>query len=123
MCLQARKPGEALRRELKQQNGLPELELFTVEEDPVLAAEIFIDAGFVLVPGALSKQKCHELLLACKAEEAEMRRRDPLGLGNRGRGRYSLGEAQLTGHILHRLEWASLVDLEKAKAFSSLCSE
>ncbi|CAE6918647.1 Peptidyl-prolyl cis-trans isomerase D [Symbiodinium microadriaticum] len=83
------------------------------KDDPELAADIFRDVGFVLIPGAVSDQHCSELLAACQSEEAEILHRDPAGVGNRGHGRYSLGEAQSTGHLLHRAEWASLVDLEK----------
>ncbi|CAK9072003.1 Peptidyl-prolyl cis-trans isomerase D (PPIase D) (40 kDa peptidyl-prolyl cis-trans isomerase) (Cyclophilin-40) (CYP-40) (Cyclophilin-related protein) (Estrogen receptor-binding cyclophilin) (Rotamase D) [Durusdinium trenchii] len=56
-------------RALEVHNGLPNIELF-VAEDPVLAAEIFKEAG----------------------------------------------EAQKTGHLLHRVEWAELVDVEKVSA-------
>ncbi|CAE7198088.1 Trim71 [Symbiodinium sp. CCMP2592] len=106
--------GAGLRQKLAEGNGLPELEqLYVVQDDCELAAEIFRDAGFVLIPGAVSPEHCSELLAGCRAEEAEILHRDPAGVGNRGHGRYSLGEAQSTGHLLHRAEWASLVDLEK----------
>lgn len=105
--------GAGLRQKLARGNGLPELQLYSVQDDPELAADIFRDVGFVLIPGAVSDQHCSELLAACQSEEAEILHRDPAGVGNRGHGRYSLGEAQSTGHLLHRAEWASLVDLEK----------
>eukprot|EP00439_Symbiodinium_sp_Y106_P012431 s3665_g1.t2 len=106
--------GAGLRQKLAEGNGLPELEqLYVVQDDCELAAEIFRDAGFVLIPGAVSPEHCSELLAGCRAEEAEILHRDPAGVGNRGNRRYSLGEAQSTGHLLHRAEWASLVDLEK----------
>ena len=114
----ASKAESSLIHELRNGNGLPELHLYCVEQDPALAADIFRDAGFVLVPGAVSEKHCHELLVACKQEEAAMMRRDPGRVGNRGRGRYSLGEAQRTGHLLHRTEWAGLIDLEKARSRS-----
>ncbi|CAJ1377654.1 unnamed protein product [Effrenium voratum] len=98
--------------ELREKNGLPNLELY-VAEDPSLAAWIFQAAGFVLVPGAVSEKCCRELKMACEEEEAKLLQQDPLRRGNRGKGRYSLGEAQRTGHLLHRDEWAALMDLEK----------
>ncbi len=36
--------------------------------------------------------------------------KDPRRIGNRGPYRYSLGPSWSTGHLLHRPEWAQLVD-------------
>lgn len=55
-------------RALEVHNGLPNIELF-VAEDPVLAAEIFKEAGLVLVPNAVGGRQCQELLEACREEE------------------------------------------------------
>ena len=88
--------GAGLRQKLAEGNGLPELQqLYVVQDDCELAAEIFRDAGFVLIPGAVSPEHCSELLAGCRAEEAEILHRDPAGVGNRGNRRYSLGEALL----------------------------
>lgn len=101
---------------LGQLNGLPQIELYTVPPSPrsaPLAAQIFADAGFVLLPGAVAPELCRDLAAACREEERAMLQRDPGEDGNRGAGRYSLGEAQKTGHLLHRPEWAALIDLDE----------
>eukprot|EP00435_Cladocopium_sp_Y103_P031094 s596_g7.t2 len=90
---------------LKQLNGLPQMELYTVFPSPEqrsapLAAQIFADAGFVLLPRAVPPALCRALAAACREEERAMLQRDP-------------GEAQKTGHLLHRPEWTALIDLEK----------
>ena len=52
---------------------------------------------------------------------------DPKHIGNRGPKRWSLGSASKTGHLLHDIEWAKLVDLPtitpilKVRIFANFC--
>lgn len=105
----------ALRRRLQASNGLPDLGRYMAtagESGAEHAASIFHEHGFVVIPDALSAGLVDALLRGCEEEADTILALDPARLGNRGSGRYSLGEAQRTGHLLHREEWASLVDLE-----------
>ena len=69
----------------------------------------------VVLPQVVPPELCEELLEGCREEEQGILQVDEKREGNRGEGRYSLGEVQKTGHLLHRPEWARLVELEEAR--------
>lgn len=103
-----------MREQLKAWNGLPDLADFAVpggEASARRAAALLRRAGFVVILDAVPPAQCEALLEACHREAAELLCHDALRHGNRGFGRYSLGAAQKTGHLLHRKEWAGLADL------------
>jgi len=116
-----------LRETLLSRNGLPELDRYIVRPgaaDAGQAAEIFRTHGFVVIRDALTPEQTESLRRACEREARPILGSDPVRIGNRGGGRYSFGEAQKTGHLLHCEEWAMLADLDTlspalAKIFSN----
>ena len=63
------------------------------------AVSIFFQSGFVIVHKALENSACEAVLDACKNAEAQIVK--PSRKGNRGLGRYSLGNASHSRAMLH----------------------
>ena len=72
---------------------------------------VFHRDGFVVVRDALSAEQLARIRAGCDRVIHEMMTLDKQRRGNRGSHRYSFGGASLTGQLLHRPEWAMLVDL------------
>ena len=100
----------ALRNELLANNGMRGLEVLAPHEVE-RAAQLFDRDGFVLVRDALTPAQLESMRAGCDAAIREMLALDPRRFGNRGSHRYSFGGASLTGHLVHRPEWAMLLDL------------
>lgn len=100
----------ALREKLASQNGIRGLPLYepTEVEDIV---DTFYRDGFVVVQNALNPEQLGQLKRACDDEILKLLAKDKQRSGNRGSHRYSFGSASKTGHMLHRPEWAMLLDL------------
>jgi len=104
-----------LHETLLARNGLPGLDRYIVQAgvpNASQAAAIFRAHGFVVIQNALSPEQTESLRRACEREARPILSADPVRIGNRGGGRYSFGEAQKTGHLLHCEEWAMLADLD-----------
>ena len=100
----------ALREHLEANNGIRGLE--TVTPDQVeRAVELFHRDGFVAVTDALSSEQLATMRKGCDEVIHEILSLDRNRQGNRGSHRYSMGSASRTGELLHRPEWAMLVDL------------
>jgi len=65
------------------------------------AARIFFEHGFVVLRGALPAMAVQEVLHTCRRVHDAVRKGDPMGLGSRGRGRYSFHTAVGPGQCLH----------------------
>ncbi|CAK0870147.1 unnamed protein product [Prorocentrum cordatum] len=75
------------------------------------AARIFFEHGFVVLRGALAAPAAREVLHTCRRLHEAVRGLDPVGMGNRGRGRYSFHTAVGPGQCLHLSAYARhLVD-------------
>ena len=101
---------QELRSELLANNGMRGLELLTPNA-VARAAQLFDRDGFVVVRDALSPAQLEFMRAGCDAAIGEMLALDPARVGNRGSHRYSFGGASLTGQLVHRPEWAMLLDL------------
>ena len=101
---------QELRSELLANNGMRGLPLLTPSE-VARAAQLFDRDGFVVVRDALSPAQLAFMRAGCDAAIGEMLALDPARIGNRGSHRYSFGGASLTGQLVHRPEWAMLLDL------------
>lgn len=73
------------------------------------SAAVFCREGFVIVQEVFNSQQLESLLAICENAEKEIHARDGNGFGNRGHGRYSLGMADESGHLLHREGFAKCV--------------
>jgi len=100
----------ALRDHLDANNGIKGLEIVS-PSDVARATELFHRDGFVVVSDALTVDQLDFLRAGCLEEVREMMAMDKNRRGNRGSHRYSFGSASLTGQLMHRPEWAMLVDL------------
>lgn len=101
---------QTLRRDLEANNGMPGLEILR-PDDVEAAVRIFLRDGFVVVRDALTADQVRYLRHGCEREAQALVANFPNGAGNRGLYRYSWGGASVTGSLLHREEWAMLVDL------------
>lgn len=100
----------ALREHLAAHNGIRGLE--SVSPDEVeKAAELFHRDGFVVVRDVLTQEQLAFIRAGCDEVIHEILSFDKNRQGNRGSHRYSMGSASRTGELLHRPEWAMLVDL------------
>ncbi|MEZ5557084.1 MAG: phytanoyl-CoA dioxygenase family protein [Pseudomonadales bacterium] len=101
-----------LREYLEEHNGIRGLEV-VAPEDVERAARLFHRDGFVAVADVLDAGQLSALRTGCDEAIHEMLSLDRTRQGNRGSHRYSFGSASLTGSLLHRPEWAMLVDLPR----------
>ena len=95
---------------LKKNNGIKDLKILLPEEIEE-AKKIFDRDGFVVIKNALKKQELKKLKKGCDEVIREILALDKGRVGNRGSHRYSFGSSSITGHIMHRHEWAMLLDL------------
>ena len=95
---------------LKKNNGIKDLKILPPEEIEE-AKKIFDRDGFVVIKNALKKQELKKLKKGCDEVIREILALDKGRVGNRGSHRYSFGSSSITGHIMHRTEWAMLLDL------------
>lgn len=100
----------ALKDHLDANNGIKGLEVVS-PSDVARATELFHRDGFVVVSDALTTEQLEFLRAGCVEEVRAMMAMDKNRRGNRGSHRYSFGSASLTGQLIHRPEWAMLVDL------------
>ena len=99
---------DALRQHLETSNGIADLEILTPDHVDD-AVRIFYRDGFVMVRDVLTPEQVAFLRAGCERETAEI-----LSIGQEqypGTNRYSYGGASITNSVLHREEWAMLVDL------------
>ena len=99
-----------LRDYLLANNGIKDLEIVTPDQVE-RAVHIFYRDGFVVVRDVLSDDQLTFIRQGCDEVIREILARDAHRLGNRGSHRYSFGGSSLTGHLVHRPEWAMLIDL------------
>ena len=95
---------------LKKNNGIKDLKILPPEEIEE-AKKIFDRDGFVVIKNALKKQELKKLKKGCNEVIRKILALDKGRVGNRGSHRYSFGSSSITGHIMHRHEWAMLLDL------------
>ena len=95
---------------LKKNNGIKDLKTLYPEEIEE-AKRAFDQDGFVVIKNALKKQELKKLKKGCEEVIREILALDKGRVGNRGSHRYSFGSSSITGHIMHRTEWAMLLDL------------
>ena len=104
----------ALRRRLRERNGLPGLEV-VAPDDVARAAELFHRDGFVAVSDALSSDRLERLRVAASEVIDTIVAADPDGAVGGGAGglphRYSFGGTSASRHMFHRPEWCDLIDL------------
>jgi ectoine hydroxylase-related dioxygenase (phytanoyl-CoA dioxygenase family) len=101
-----------LRDYLAANNGIRGLEV-VAHDEVERAARLLHRDGFVAVADVLDAQQLERLRAGCDEAIHEMMSLDGNRQGNRGSHRYSFGSASLTGSLLHRPEWAMLVDLPR----------
>lgn len=101
---------KALRADLEANNGIRGLPQFQPSEVEAIVDTFYRD-GFVVVQNALAPEQLAALKLACDEEILKLLGKDKTRSGNRGSHRYSFGSASKTGHMMHRPEWATLLDL------------
>ncbi len=105
----------ALREQLRQSNGIPDLELVEVG-DVDRAAELFHRDGFVAVENALTGERLAALQAATERVVDEILAADPDGSIGGGAGglphRYSFGSTSASRHRLHDPAWVDVVDLD-----------
>ncbi|MEM9039920.1 MAG: phytanoyl-CoA dioxygenase family protein [Actinomycetota bacterium] len=104
----------ALREQLREHNGIPELETCDPHEVE-RATEIFHRDGFVVVRDALTGERFDALREATERVIDEILDVDPLGEAGGGAGglphRYSFGATSASRHRLHEPAWANVIDL------------
>ena len=100
----------ALRRKLADSNGLRGLQRHQ-PADVEATVQTFYRDGFAVVENVLTPAQVAFLRAGCEREAAAIMALDPERKGNRGPNRYSYGGASITNSVLHREEWAMLVDL------------
>jgi len=104
----------ALRDELREHNGIPNLEV--LEPDEVeRAVDVFHRDGFVVVRDALVGEKFKALRARAEAVVDDILAVDPNGSVGGGAGgmphRYSFGMTSGSRHRLHHPEWVDLIDM------------
>jgi len=109
-------PGvEALRDELREHNGIPDLEIITPHEVD-RAVELFHRDGFVVVRDALVGDAFDALRQATDSVVDEILAGDPDASIGGGAGglphRYSFGMTSASRHRLHHQEWVDVIDME-----------
>ena len=95
---------------LKKNNGIKDLKTLYPEEIEE-AKRVFDQDGFVVIKNALKKQELKKLKKGCEEVIREILALDKGRVGNRGSHRYSFGSSSISGHLMHRPEWAMLLDL------------
>ncbi len=95
---------------LNKNNGIKGLKILPPEEVEE-AKKIFDRDGFVVIKNALKKRELEKLKKGCDEVIREILALDKGRVGNRGSHRYSFGSSSITGHLMHRSEWAMLLDL------------
>lgn len=101
-----------LRDYLEANNGIRGLEVVAAD-DVERAARLFHRDGFVAVADVLDEAQLAAIRAGCDSVIHDILSLDRNRQGNRGSHRYSFGSASLTGSLLHRPEWAMLVDLPR----------
>lgn len=99
-----------LKHDLEANNGIKGLPQFQPEQITEIVDTFYRD-GFVVVNNALNPEHLTALKTACDEEIINLLGKDKARSGNRGSHRYSFGSASKTGHMMHRPEWAALLDL------------
>ena len=101
---------DAQRDYLIEHNGIRGLQI--LEPDKVKEAKKLFDRdGFVVIKNALTENQLKKLRKGCDEVIREILSLDKNRIGNRGSHRYSFGSSSITGHLMHRPEWAMLLDL------------
>ena len=100
----------SLKKSLIENNGIKGLEQFQPDDLEAIKDTFYRD-GFVVVQNALTSDQLDALKAACDEEIIKLLAKDKARTGNRGSHRYSFGSASRTGHMMHRPEWAMLLDL------------
>ena len=95
---------------LREHNGIRGLDVLTPNQIE-RARDIFYRDGFVVVRDVLDPRQLEFIRKGCDEVIHEIVSRDGHRYGNRGSHRYSFGGSSLTGHLVHRPEWAMLIDL------------
>lgn len=105
----------ALREQLRESNGIPDLELV----DPTnveRAAELFHRDGFVAVRDALTGKRLEALQASTSRVVDEILAADPDGSIGGGAGglphRYSFGSTSGSRHRLHEPAWVDVIDMD-----------
>jgi len=105
----------ALRKRLKEHNGIPNLELVD-PQDVDRAVELFYRDGFVAVANALTGPRLEALQTATSRVVDEILAVDPDGSMGGGAGglphRYSFGSTSASRHRLHDRAWVDVIDME-----------
>lgn len=104
----------ALRAELREHNGIPDLEVCAPHEVH-RAAALFHRDGFVVVRDALTGDRLAALQEATIRVVDEILDVDPVGAAGGGAGglphRYSFGGTSASRHRLHEQAWVDVIDL------------
>ncbi|MGI9607768.1 MAG: phytanoyl-CoA dioxygenase family protein [Acidimicrobiales bacterium] len=108
-------PGVVRRREeLREHNGIPELETVTPAHHD-RAVELFYRDGFVVVTDALDHTVLSNLRTGTDRVVDDILAVDPEAAAGGGAGglphRYSFGSSSASRHRLHEPEWVALVDI------------
>ncbi len=105
----------ALREQLRESNGIPDLELVD-PTDVDRAAELFHRDGFVAVRNALSGERLAALQDATNRVVDDILAADPDGSIGGGAGglphRYSFGSTSGSRHRLHEPAWVDVIDMD-----------
>ena len=91
-------------------NGIRGLEIADPEQIEK-ATELFYRDGFVVVRDVLDTDQLEFIRSGCDDVIHQILEKDATRYGNRGSHRYSFGGASISGHLMHRPEWAMLIDL------------
>lgn len=91
-------------------NGIRGLEVLTPDQTEK-ATEIFYRDGFVVVRDVLNTEQLEFIRAGCDEVIRQILEKDARRYGNRGSHRYSFGGSSISGHLMHRPEWAMLIDL------------
>ncbi|GIT61496.1 MAG: hypothetical protein Ct9H300mP20_13230 [Gammaproteobacteria bacterium] len=95
---------------LKKNNGIKDLKTLYPEEIEE-AKRVFDQDGFVVIKNALKKQELKKLKKGCEEVIREILALDKGRVGNRGHIVTLFGSSSISGHLMHRPEWAMLLDL------------
>jgi ectoine hydroxylase-related dioxygenase (phytanoyl-CoA dioxygenase family) len=99
-----------LKDHLAANNGIRGIDIVSPTEVE-RATQLFHRDGFVVVRDALTPEQLAFLKAGCLDVVRDIMGMDKNRRGNRGSHRYSFGSSSRTGQLLHRPEWAMLVDL------------
>ncbi len=109
----------ALRDELREHNGIPDLEVISPHEIE-RAVELFHRDGFVVVQDALTGEQFHALRTASETVVDDILAGDPDASIGGGAGglphRYSFGMTSASRHRLHHREWVDVIDLPTTRS-------